>query len=330
MSAPSASGRWSAGDANVLSTTISGRVAPACAARSRTTSPTAAMSIDLEQRVRRRLEPDEARRGRSAPPRARPAPTRGRRTGPSTPRRRDGRARNSGTCRHRRRRRRRSPRPSAASWAIAAVAADPMRRRSRGGRPRAPPRPAPGARGSGSASGVLVAAARPADAVLGVGRASGRSAARPRRSVRPARRRRGPPGCRRRGRCHQPADRDGWRPSTGHRIMATPRPHVQIVHDRVAARSRREPHMLERTRPDLASRLRHGEPARRHDPAPGRDLEVARHHARGRLLDDGDVGPDRRPARGRRAALDRRGHRQLAATSPSRSSAWSSPTPRTT
>ena len=35
---------------------------------------------DLEQRVRRRLEPDEARRARSGPPTARPRPSRGRRT----------------------------------------------------------------------------------------------------------------------------------------------------------------------------------------------------------------------------------------------------------
>ena len=38
MSAPRSSGRWSAGDANVLSTTISGRAPPAWAARSRTSA----------------------------------------------------------------------------------------------------------------------------------------------------------------------------------------------------------------------------------------------------------------------------------------------------
>ena len=48
MSAPSSSGRWSAGDANVLSMTSSGRARPACAARSREDRPpTAAMSVTL-------------------------------------------------------------------------------------------------------------------------------------------------------------------------------------------------------------------------------------------------------------------------------------------
>ena len=59
-SAPIVSGRWTAGDANVLSTTISGRRPPS-ATRRATTSATAAMSIDLEVRIRRRLEPDKPR-----------------------------------------------------------------------------------------------------------------------------------------------------------------------------------------------------------------------------------------------------------------------------
>ncbi len=47
MSAPSSSGRWSAGDANVLSTTIRGGAWPAWAARSRTRAAEAAMSVTL-------------------------------------------------------------------------------------------------------------------------------------------------------------------------------------------------------------------------------------------------------------------------------------------
>ena len=61
MSAPSSSGRWRAGDANVLSTTTSGGAWPACAARSRMVGGRRRDVGDLEQRVRRRLEPHEAR-----------------------------------------------------------------------------------------------------------------------------------------------------------------------------------------------------------------------------------------------------------------------------
>ena len=46
MSAPSVSGRWMAGEANVLSTTISGRRPPSAARRS-TVAATAAMSTVL-------------------------------------------------------------------------------------------------------------------------------------------------------------------------------------------------------------------------------------------------------------------------------------------
>ena len=58
MSAPSVSGRWSAGDANVLSTTTSGRRPPS-ASRRATVADGLRDVDDLEQRVRRRLEPDE-------------------------------------------------------------------------------------------------------------------------------------------------------------------------------------------------------------------------------------------------------------------------------
>ena len=72
MSAPSASGRWMAGEANVLSTTSSGR------------SPRAPwmgveplgdrLDVDhLEMRVRRRLEPDEPGPSRRGPSRSAPA-----------------------------------------------------------------------------------------------------------------------------------------------------------------------------------------------------------------------------------------------------------------
>ena len=63
---------------------------------------------------------------------------------------------------------------------------------------------------------------------------------------------------------------------------------------------------------DLALRPQHGQPARGHDAA-RRGQQVAGHHARGRLLDDRDVGADRRPAGGRRGAADRRGRRRLGA-----------------
>ena len=54
---------------------------------------------------------------------------------------------------------------------------------------------------------------------------------------------------------------------------------------------------------DLALRLQHREPAGGHDRAARRRLEVARHHPRRGVLDDRDVGPDRRPARRRRERL---------------------------
>ena len=58
MSAPRASGRWSAGEANVLSTTMRGRPPPSVARR-RTVSRDRRDVDDLEQRIGRRLEPDE-------------------------------------------------------------------------------------------------------------------------------------------------------------------------------------------------------------------------------------------------------------------------------
>ena len=54
MSAPSSSGSWRYGVANVLSTTTSAPAACAASAALR-------MSIDVQERVRRRLEPDDAR-----------------------------------------------------------------------------------------------------------------------------------------------------------------------------------------------------------------------------------------------------------------------------
>jgi len=47
MSAPSASGFWRAGEANVLSTTRNGRALPDCSARSRSVFAAAAMSVSL-------------------------------------------------------------------------------------------------------------------------------------------------------------------------------------------------------------------------------------------------------------------------------------------
>ena len=95
-SAPSSSGRCSAGVANVLSTTT--RAPASCA-----TAATAAMIDDLEQRVRWRLDPDELRRRDGSSTRARRGP-RGQRSmcvRPHGP----GRSRAAGTCRRRRRRR---------------------------------------------------------------------------------------------------------------------------------------------------------------------------------------------------------------------------------
>ena len=58
MSAPIVSGRWMAGDANVLSTTISGRRPPSSCAP--VDGPGDLADVDrLEQRVGRRFEPDE-------------------------------------------------------------------------------------------------------------------------------------------------------------------------------------------------------------------------------------------------------------------------------
>ena len=59
MSAPSVSGRWMAGEANVLSTTISGRVPPSAARAIERVGHRRDVD-DLEQRVGRRLEPDQA------------------------------------------------------------------------------------------------------------------------------------------------------------------------------------------------------------------------------------------------------------------------------
>ena len=95
-SAPSASGRCSAGVAKVLSHDARAR------RRAARSPPTAAMSTTLQQRVRRRLDPDEARR---RPQRARRA-RRGsscRRRSPAAPTWRTGRAARS-RCRGRRRR----------------------------------------------------------------------------------------------------------------------------------------------------------------------------------------------------------------------------------
>ena len=58
MSAPSVSGRWTAGEENVLSTTISGRVASLRQPRANRRRDRGDVD-DFQVRIRRRLEPDE-------------------------------------------------------------------------------------------------------------------------------------------------------------------------------------------------------------------------------------------------------------------------------
>ena len=180
MSAPSSSGRWSAGEANVLSTTTSGplpaRGRPFVGGRRR------GLDVDeLQERVRRRLEPDQARRVRRATPTARRGGRAGRRRSP-TRRHAAGHARGSGTSRRTRHRRRRSRRPVGASSAIAAVVAEPrgegdaVARRPRVTRPRAR-----AARGSGSGNGRTRSRDAAGRRRPGGTSRSGRSAARRRR-----------------------------------------------------------------------------------------------------------------------------------------------------
>ena len=214
MSAPSSSGRWSAGDAKVLSTTTSGGAWPACAARSRMVAADARDVGDLEQRVRRRLEPHEARPGGQALPQGvlarrevdvarRPAAR-----GPVHALEVAVRAAVDVVADDdlvaRRRRAGRSPRSSPIR----------SRRRCRGGRPRGPPPRARAARGSGSGCGRTRSRGAAARRRPGRTSRSGRSAARRRRWPRRARRRRGPRGWRRRRAVSDRADRRRAWPSS--------------------------------------------------------------------------------------------------------------------
>ena len=83
---------------------------------------------------------------------------------------RDGRARDSGTSRHRRRRRRRSPRPVRRARRWRRSSPTPRRRRSRAPALERRDRPLEALPRRVLRAGVLVPAARPADAVLGIGR----------------------------------------------------------------------------------------------------------------------------------------------------------------
>ena len=200
MSAPSVSGRWMAGEANVLSTTISGRRPPSAARRGDGRGDLGDVD-DLEQRVRRRLEPDEPRPlGQRLPEHVRSRRP-GRRSAASTPA--------AGPA---------DALEIAVRAAVDVVADDDLvarpgelgdgrgRRRARGEgdpvprRPRAPRPPARGARASGSASGRTRSRGAACRRRPGRRSRSGRSAARPRRSARRARRRRGRRACRRRAR----------------------------------------------------------------------------------------------------------------------------------
>ena len=182
-SAPSSSGRWIAGEANVLSITSSGGGGrPAPPARWRIAAA-AAMSVTLSSG----FDGVSSQTRRVALGQALPQRVRGPRRGPrsvadAAP---AGRwtARGSGTCRRTRRRRRRSPRPPrrAARW----PRSPPTRRRtrSRARRPRGPRPPARAARGSGSATARTRSRRAAARRRPGRRSRSGRSAARRRRSV---------------------------------------------------------------------------------------------------------------------------------------------------
>ena len=183
--APSSSGRWTTGVAKVLSTT--------------TVRPSARLDhggdVDLvEQRVRRRLDPDQPRLGtqRRAQGVEVASGRRGRRRG------RSGRApcRPAGRCRRRGRaagsggRRRRAPRSAGRAWR-------PSRwRRRRRGRPRARPGPARAPRGSGSPSASSRSPRRTRPARAGRRSRSGGSAGSPSRRWGRARGRRARPWCR--------------------------------------------------------------------------------------------------------------------------------------
>ena len=211
---PESSGRWIAGEANVLSTTTSGRRPPA-AARSRTAADGGGDVDQLEQRIGRGSRTRPAGSVRPSASQSASVPEARSTYRAIRPPAAGGPARGSGTCRRRRRRRRRSRRPARPGRRSPRSPPSPTRRRSRGCRPRAPRPPAPAARGSGSATASTRSPPRAGRRRPGRRSRSGRSAARPRRSARPARPRRGRPACRRSRRFERRRDRASRHHGTG-------------------------------------------------------------------------------------------------------------------